>query len=296
MASRLENVKHAYRIVSSRYPLFDGAGAYRWGQPLGQSWPPSGACGGNLCACSPREPRALAEWHAAARPWYAFRSQSRAMLRRSWLMRSIRRCYSPTTTARREASATTGTSAEIPPYCGFHPSCLRTNQTCCAVNCTRTSHGLSSVSPLLLRSMPACRPERDAGWLGAGTGPLQGPLLDGWSRSGSCIRATKSPRTSRGSRTCRLPCSRSPQTGTSAPCPRQFPAIRSASSIRVRIRRGGPCCTRSPRRAAAAKGPSAWGGAFGTTTWTDPAQETTAVLMGAAWQRMRAPRLRARHP
>ena len=30
MASRLENVKHAYRIVSSRYPLFDGAGAYRW--------------------------------------------------------------------------------------------------------------------------------------------------------------------------------------------------------------------------------------------------------------------------
>ena len=31
MASRLENVKHAYRIVSSRYPLFDGAGAYRWG-------------------------------------------------------------------------------------------------------------------------------------------------------------------------------------------------------------------------------------------------------------------------
>ena len=31
MASRLENVKHAYRIVSSRYPPFDGAGAYRWG-------------------------------------------------------------------------------------------------------------------------------------------------------------------------------------------------------------------------------------------------------------------------
>ena len=33
-------------------------------------------------------------------------------------MRSIRRCYSPTTTARRDASAMTGTSAEIPPYCG----------------------------------------------------------------------------------------------------------------------------------------------------------------------------------
>ena len=31
MASRLENVKYAYRIVSSRYPPFDGAGAYRWG-------------------------------------------------------------------------------------------------------------------------------------------------------------------------------------------------------------------------------------------------------------------------
>ena len=31
MASRLESVKHAYRIVSSRYPPFDGAGAYRWG-------------------------------------------------------------------------------------------------------------------------------------------------------------------------------------------------------------------------------------------------------------------------
>ena len=31
MASRLESVKYAYRIVSSRYPPFDGAGAYRWG-------------------------------------------------------------------------------------------------------------------------------------------------------------------------------------------------------------------------------------------------------------------------
>ena len=31
MASRLETVKYAYRIVSSRYPPFDGAGAYRWG-------------------------------------------------------------------------------------------------------------------------------------------------------------------------------------------------------------------------------------------------------------------------
>ena len=31
MASRLETVKYAYRIVSSRYPAFDGAGAYRWG-------------------------------------------------------------------------------------------------------------------------------------------------------------------------------------------------------------------------------------------------------------------------
>ena len=31
MASRLENVKYAYRIVSSRYPPFDGAGAHRWG-------------------------------------------------------------------------------------------------------------------------------------------------------------------------------------------------------------------------------------------------------------------------
>ena len=31
MASRLETAKYAYRIVSSRYPPFDGAGAYRWG-------------------------------------------------------------------------------------------------------------------------------------------------------------------------------------------------------------------------------------------------------------------------
>ena len=31
MASRLETARHAYRIVSSRYPPFDGAGAYRWG-------------------------------------------------------------------------------------------------------------------------------------------------------------------------------------------------------------------------------------------------------------------------
>ena len=31
MASRLETVRYAYRIVSSRYPPFDGAGAYRWG-------------------------------------------------------------------------------------------------------------------------------------------------------------------------------------------------------------------------------------------------------------------------
>ena len=31
MASRLESVRYAYRIVSSRYPPFDGAGAYRWG-------------------------------------------------------------------------------------------------------------------------------------------------------------------------------------------------------------------------------------------------------------------------
>ena len=31
MASRLETVQYAYRIVSSRYPPFDGAGAYRWG-------------------------------------------------------------------------------------------------------------------------------------------------------------------------------------------------------------------------------------------------------------------------
>ena len=54
-------------------------------------------------------------------------------------MRSIRRCYSPTTTARRDASAMTGTSAEIPPYCGVHPSCLRTNPMRCAINCTRTS-------------------------------------------------------------------------------------------------------------------------------------------------------------
>ena len=27
------------------------------------------------------------------------------------------------------------------------------------------------------------------------------------------------------------------------------------------------------------QGAFGWGGAFGTTTWTDPAQETTAVLM-----------------
>ena len=161
MASRLERVKYAYRIVSSRYPPFDGAGAHRWGS----RWVSPGrqvvhaaetmrlqssrtSCTGKVARC-----RAI---------WYAFRSQSRAMLRRSGLMRSIRRCYSPTTTARRDASATTGTSAEIPPYCGFHPSCLRTNPTRCAINGTRTSHGLSSESPLLLRSMPACRPERDA--------------------------------------------------------------------------------------------------------------------------------------
>ncbi len=31
MASQLENVKYAYRIVSSRYPPSDGARAYRWG-------------------------------------------------------------------------------------------------------------------------------------------------------------------------------------------------------------------------------------------------------------------------
>lgn len=31
MASPLETARHAYRIVSSRYPPFDGAGAYRWG-------------------------------------------------------------------------------------------------------------------------------------------------------------------------------------------------------------------------------------------------------------------------
>ena len=31
MASRHETVRYAYRIVSSRYPPFDGAGAYRWG-------------------------------------------------------------------------------------------------------------------------------------------------------------------------------------------------------------------------------------------------------------------------
>ena len=31
MASRLEAAKYVYRIVSSRYPPFDGAGAYRWG-------------------------------------------------------------------------------------------------------------------------------------------------------------------------------------------------------------------------------------------------------------------------
>ncbi|MDE0449536.1 MAG: RES family NAD+ phosphorylase [Spirochaetaceae bacterium] len=31
MASRLDSPRYAYRIVSSRYPPFDGAGAYRWG-------------------------------------------------------------------------------------------------------------------------------------------------------------------------------------------------------------------------------------------------------------------------
>ena len=161
MASRLENVKYAYRIVSSRYPPFDGAGAYRWGS----RWVSPGRqvvhaakpmrLQSSRTSCTGRVPRCRATW-------YAFRSQSRAMSRRNWLMRSIRRCYSPTTTARRDALATTGTIAEIPPYCGFHPSCLRTNPTPCAVNCTRTSHGLSWVSPPLLGSMPACRTEGDA--------------------------------------------------------------------------------------------------------------------------------------
>ena len=31
MASRHETATYAYRIVSSRYPPFDGGGAYRWG-------------------------------------------------------------------------------------------------------------------------------------------------------------------------------------------------------------------------------------------------------------------------
>ena len=31
MAFLPETARHAYRIVSSRYPPFDGAGAYRWG-------------------------------------------------------------------------------------------------------------------------------------------------------------------------------------------------------------------------------------------------------------------------
>lgn len=31
MASRPESIKHAYRIVSDRYPPFDGGGAHRWG-------------------------------------------------------------------------------------------------------------------------------------------------------------------------------------------------------------------------------------------------------------------------
>ena len=39
------------------------------------------------------------------------------------------------------------------------------------------------------------------------------------------------------------------------------------------------CWTRPPRRAAAAEGAFGWGGAFGTTTWTDPELEITAVLM-----------------
>ena len=67
---------------------------------------------------------------------------------------------------------------------------------------------------------------------------------------------------------------------------RQFPAIRSAISIgaKANSRAGGFATpwqsfwTRPPHRAPAARG-LRLGGAFGTTTWTDPAQEITAVLM-----------------
>ena len=37
--------------------------------------------------------------------------------------------------------------------------------------------------------------------------------------------------------------------------------------------------TRPPRRGGRGQGAFGWGGAFGTTTWTDRAREITAVLM-----------------